>query len=72
MMTRSILGLTKCNKSNTYLNQGTATLNDSLRMIKCDDLAVSIEGGNQKSGYYFRPLCDVHKCLTDDISHCYQ
>ena len=25
-MTRSILGLTKCNKSNTYLNQGTATL----------------------------------------------
>ena len=48
------------------------SLNDSLRMFKGDGPAVSFEGGNQKNGYYFCPLCDVHKCLTDDISHCYQ
>ena len=26
----------------------------------------------KKGGYYFCPCCDVHACLTDDISYSYQ
>ena len=47
-------------------------LNDSMRLFKGDGPAVAFEAGNQKGGYYFCPCCDVHACLTDDISHCYQ
>ena len=47
-------------------------LNDSMRLFKGDGPAVAFEAGNQKGGYYFCPSCDVHACLTDDISHCYQ
>ena len=38
-MTRSILDLTKCNKSNTYLNQGTATLKLSIDFNFCIEKA---------------------------------
>ena len=47
-------------------------LNDSMRLFKVDGPAIAFEAGNQKGGYYFCPCCDVHACLTDDISHCYQ
>ena len=46
-------------------------LNDSMRLFKGDGLAIAFEAGNQ-GGYYFCPCCNVHACLTDDISHCYQ
>ena len=41
-------------------------------LFKGDGPAVAFEVGNQKGGYYFCPTCDVHICLTDDVSHCYQ
>ena len=47
-------------------------LNDYVCLFKGDGSAVAFEAGNQKGGYYFCPSCDVHTCLTDDISHCYQ
>ena len=47
-------------------------LNDSMRLFKGDGPAVAFEAGNQKGGHYFCPCCDVHICLTDDISYCYQ
>ena len=47
-------------------------LNDTMRFFKGDGPAAAFEAGNQKGGYYFCPTCDVHICLTDDISHCYQ
>ena len=47
-------------------------LNDSMRLFKVDGPAVAFEAGNQKGGYYFCPSCDVHACLTNDISDCYQ
>ena len=46
-------------------------LNDTMCFFKGDGPAAAFEAGNQKGGYYFCPTCDVHICLTDDISHCY-
>ena len=51
---------------------GNTVLHDTMRLFHGDGPAVALEAGNQKGGYYFCPSCDVHKCLTDDISHCYQ
>ena len=47
-------------------------LNDTMRFFHGDGPAAALEAGNQKGGNYFCPSCDVHLCLTDDITHCYQ
>ena len=46
-------------------------LNDTMRFFLGDGPAAALEAGNQKWGNYFCPSCDVHICLTDDITHCY-
>ena len=51
---------------------GSIILNDYVRLFKGDGPAFVFEAGNQKRGHYFCPCCDVHACLIDDISHCYQ
>ena len=46
-------------------------LNDTMRFFHCDGPAAALEAVNQKGSNYFCPSCDVHLCLTDDITHCY-
>ena len=63
------------NRSSTKFNDEKYVgilLNDSMRLFKGDGPAIAFVAGNQKGGYYLYPCCDVHACLTDDISHCYQ
>ena len=47
-------------------------LTDVMRLFHGDGPATAFEAGNSKGGTYFCPSCDVHSCLTDDISYSYQ